>query len=58
MSVVPIDFQDGINDFDVGLNESIFLSFVCPMTHMNVYVLSLTHTNLLSYLKRLRLQNS
>ena len=25
MSVVPIDFQDGINDFDVGLNESISL---------------------------------
>ena len=35
MSVVPIDFQDGINDFDVGLNESMFLSFVNPMTHMN-----------------------
>ena len=35
MSVVPIDFQDGINDFDVGLNESMFLSFVSPMTDMN-----------------------
>ena len=35
MSVVPIDFQDGVNDFDVGVNESIFFSFVCPMTHMN-----------------------
>ena len=22
-------------DFDVGVNESIFFSFVCPMTHMN-----------------------
>ena len=22
MSVVPIDFQDGVNDFDVGVNES------------------------------------
>jgi len=32
MSVVPIDFQDGVNDFDVGVNESIFFSFVCPMT--------------------------
>ena len=32
---VPIDFQDGVNDFDVGINESILLSFVCPMTHMN-----------------------
>ena len=28
-------FQDGVNDFDVGVNESIFFSFVCPMTHMN-----------------------
>ena len=29
------DFQDGVNDFDVGVNEGIFFSFVCPMTHMN-----------------------
>ena len=35
MSVVPIDFQVGVNDFDVGVKESIFFSFVCPMTHMN-----------------------
>ena len=35
MSVVSIDFQDGVNDFDFGVNVSIFLSFVCPMTHMN-----------------------
>ena len=35
MSVVPIDFQDGVNDFDVGVNESIFFSLVYPMTHMN-----------------------
>ena len=36
MSVVSIDFQDGVNDFDVGVNESIFsVSFVYPMTHMN-----------------------
>ena len=27
--------QDGVNDFDVGVNESLFFSFVCPMTHMN-----------------------
>ena len=33
--VVPIDFQDGLNDFDVDVNESIFFSFVCRMTHMN-----------------------
>ena len=33
MSVVPIDFQNGVNDFDVGVNESIFFSFECPMTH-------------------------
>ena len=35
MSVVPIDFQDGVNDFDIGVNESIFFSFVCRMTQMN-----------------------
>ena len=35
MSVFPIAFQDGVNDFDVGVNESIFFSFVWPMTHMN-----------------------
>ena len=32
---VTTDFQDGVNDFDVGVNESIFFSFVCPMTHIN-----------------------
>ena len=35
MSVVPIDFQDGVNDSNVGVNESIFSSFVCRMTQMN-----------------------
>ena len=35
MSVVPIDFQNGVNFFDVGVNESIFFSFVCPMMHMD-----------------------
>ena len=35
LSVVHIDPQDGVDDFDVGVNESIFFSFVCPMTHMN-----------------------
>ena len=24
--LVPIDFQDGVNDFDVGVNESLFFS--------------------------------
>ena len=24
-----------VNDFDVGVNESIFFSFVCRMTDMN-----------------------
>ena len=24
LSIVPIDFQDGVNDLDVGVNESIF----------------------------------
>ena len=34
LSAVPIDFQDGVNDFDVGINERIyiFFSFVCRMT--------------------------
>ena len=27
MPVVPIDFQDGVNNSDVGVNESTFLSF-------------------------------
>ena len=43
MSVVPIDSQDGVNDFDVGVNESIFLSFgmpndayECPKVLLNV----------------------
>ena len=35
MSVVPIDFQDGVNDFRVAVNKSIFFSFVCRMTQMN-----------------------
>ena len=35
MSAVPIDFQNGVNDFDVGINERIFFSFVYPMMHMN-----------------------
>ena len=35
MSVVLIDFKDGVNDFDVGVNESIFFSSVCRMTQMN-----------------------
>ena len=35
MSVVPIDFHDGVNDFDVGVDESIFFSLVCRMTQMN-----------------------
>ena len=37
MSIVHIDFQDGVYDFDVGVNESIFFCFVCPMTHMNAH---------------------
>ena len=35
MSVVPIDFQDVVNNFHVGVNESVFISFACPMTHKN-----------------------
>ena len=43
MSVVPIDFQDGVNDFDVGVNESIYFFFrmsndanKCPKMLLNV----------------------
>ena len=43
MSVVPIDFQDGVNDFDVGVNESIYFFFrmsndanECPKMLMDV----------------------
>ena len=32
----PIDFQDGVNVFDVGFNESIFFSFVCSKVLLNV----------------------
>ena len=32
--VVPNDFQDNFNDLHVGVNESIFFSFVCRMTQM------------------------
>ena len=35
MSVIHIDFQDGVSDFDVGVNKKIFFSSVWPMTHMN-----------------------
>ena len=34
LSFVPIDFQDGVNDLHTSVNESIFFSFVCRMTHM------------------------
>ena len=34
-SIVPNDFQDNVNDSNVGVNESIFFSFVCRMTQMN-----------------------
>ena len=35
MFIVPIDIQDGVNDLHASANESIFLFFVCRMTHMN-----------------------
>ena len=35
LSIVPDDFQDNVNDSNVGVNESIFFSFVCRMTQMN-----------------------
>ena len=43
MSVVPIDFQDGVNNFDVGVNESIFFSFVCQITYIHTYTLLRHH---------------
>ena len=27
----PIDFQHGVNDFDVGINESIFFDLFCML---------------------------
>ena len=35
LSIVLNDFQDNVNDSNVGVNESIFFSFVCQMTEMN-----------------------
>ena len=35
LSIVPNDFQDNVNDSNVGVNESIFFSFVYRMTQMN-----------------------
>ena len=35
LSITSIDFQDGVNDLNIGANESIFFSFVCRMTHKN-----------------------
>ena len=29
MSVVPVDFQDGVNDFDVGVNEWKYIFLFC-----------------------------
>ena len=35
MSIVADDFQDNVNDSNVGVNESIFFSFVRPMPGSN-----------------------
>ena len=35
LSIVPDDFQDNVNDANVGVNEGIFFSFVCRMTQIN-----------------------
>ena len=35
LSIVHNDFQDNVNDRNVGVNERIFFSFVCRMTQMN-----------------------
>ena len=34
--IVSNDFHDGVNGLNVSANESIFSSFVCRMTHMNI----------------------
>ena len=40
MSVVPIGFQDGVNDFDVGVNIFLFWmpndAYECPKVLLNV----------------------
>ena len=44
LSIVPNDFKDNVNDLNVGVNESIFFSFVymssdadeCPKMLLNV----------------------
>ena len=33
---VSNDFHDGVNDLNVSANESIFSTFVCRVTHMNI----------------------
>ena len=35
LSIVSIDFQDGVNDLNVNANEIIFSLFVCRMTQKN-----------------------
>ena len=35
LSIVPKDFQDNVNHSNVGVNESIFFSFVCRIAQMN-----------------------
>ena len=34
--IVSNDFHDGVNGLNVSANDSIFSSFVCQMTHMNI----------------------
>ena len=43
LSIVPNDFQDNVNDSNVGVNESIFFSFCmsndaneCPKILLNI----------------------
>ena len=35
LSIVPDDFQDSVNELDVGVDESIFFSSVFLMMQMN-----------------------
>ena len=37
LSIVSIDYQDGVNDSNVSTNERIFFFFVCQVTHKNAY---------------------
>ena len=50
LSIVPDDFQDNVNDSNVGVNESIFFSFVCPMIiKMQKSLLNLIYSQMFAF---------